>query len=179
MGLMSAISSFFGKPSQPRQEKQELIQEKIRRQKKKVPRIFKAHRSVVEWSSMMEKLQEHPLTQAKVINEQLMATILQHLEQIHGKIDQVHVRLDRLEARQVPASEISTKASEGSEIRFSRAEKKILELVKQKKNVQAEPVARLLRISRSNASLKLNKLYSVGLLEKHQDGKDVFYRMKG
>jgi len=56
-------------------------------------------------------------------------------------------------------------------------DKEVLAFIKIKE-IQATDVAKQFKISRSNASLKLNKLHQMNFLEKRQDGKDVYYRKK-
>ena len=134
----------------------------------------KDHITLDEWKRQVEDMKNHPLTQAKVINLELMNSIFAVLDQLHEKVDTVNTRLERLEKKPRPRKTGEKKPK----VKLSKSERNIVELLKNRKNVQASQIADKLKISRSNASLKLNKLYAVGVVKKTQDGKDVLYNLK-
>ncbi len=134
-----------------------------------------------EWRAEVEKLQNHPLTQAKIINGQLLSAIYSILEQISAKIDSLSARLEKIESLQADSRVKHVKVKEAVaefEAGLSNQERKIFALIKKKKARQAIDIANVLKISRSNASLKLNKLFDMGVLNKERDGKDTFYEIK-
>jgi len=168
MGIFDLI---FGKK---KSKKKIRTATKTIQRKKTKKKSVKEHITLKEWREEIKRLQEHPLTQAKIINQNLLNSIMELLEQINQKLDVLNTRLDRLEARK---TRVKVKV-EKPEVKLSKQEQKILAYIRAKRIVQAGPVASRLGISRSNASLKLNKLYQIGYLNKQQDGKDVYYSLK-
>ena len=65
-----------------------------------------------------------------------------------------------------------------ADAQLSEQEKSIVEHLKEQEESDAETIAEQFRISRSNASLKLNKLYNWGFLDKRLEEKTVFYKIK-
>ena len=148
----------------------------VRRKKKKKTKeqMISEHITLGQWKEELQRLQAHPLTQAKIMNENLLNLVMDLFEQINKKLDELNTRIDRMEAKKV-----KVKVKHETPIaKLSTQEERILAMLKMQKLIQAGPVARKLKISRSNASLKLNKLYSIGYLDKRQDGKDVHYSIK-
>ena len=62
--------------------------------------------------------------------------------------------------------------------KLSTQEKKIIDVITKRKKVDASTLSEVVGMSRSNASLKLNKLYSWNFLNKSIDGKTVLYSIK-
>ncbi|MBI2041249.1 MAG: helix-turn-helix transcriptional regulator [DPANN group archaeon] len=186
MGLFDAISGLFRKKAQQGAQKLNHAQTAaVVEQKPKRSRAKKAIQtgeiSLGEWKAEMDKLQNHPLTQAKIINGQLLNAIYSILEQISTKIDSLSVRLEKIESMRVDSHVKHDKKNQALrefEAGLSSQERKILELIKKKKAKQASDVADALDISRSNASLKMNKLFDMGMLDKEKEGKDTLYRIK-
>lgn len=161
------------RPAAPQQKPEvtraKTVQVRKKRPRQKPPKL--EHKMLREWRTEVQKLQEHPLTQAKIVNEKLLAAVMDLLNEINSKLDELNTRVGQLET-------LKTKqAKEAPEVKLSTNEQKVIDFVKKKKEVVANEVASSLKISRSNAALKLNKLFSVGLLEKRQDGKDVYYKI--
>ena len=172
MGLFDRL---FGKKKE--KPKAKTVTKTVRRRKKKPKtkeQLITEHITLNQWKEELQRLQAHPLTQAKLMNENLLNLVMDLFEQINQKLDELNTRIDRMEAKKV---RVKVK-HETPEAKLSSQEERILAFIKTKKIVQACPIARKLRISRSNASLKLNKLYSIGYLDKQQDGKDVHYSIK-
>jgi len=156
--------------------------------KKKSKKESKDHKVLSSWEDMYEELQEHPLTQAKIINETLFKNTNNAIEKINIRLDGIDDRLTRLEKRKVKSgSEEVIVVKEQSDVlikpildkgRLSDQEELILEMIKEQGEVDAKSVSNKFDISRGNASLKLNKLHDFGLLEKRMDDKTVFYLLK-
>ncbi|HKZ50089.1 MAG TPA: helix-turn-helix domain-containing protein [Candidatus Nanoarchaeia archaeon] len=179
MGILDSLfGRFRNQPTAPKPE-QLKVAKKVRtavkqirrpRQKKIPPKT--QHRLVTEWRTEVQKIQKHPLTQAKIVNERLLASVMEMFNEINSKLDELSTRMMQLETiGNRPA------APQKPEFQLSTNEQKVVDFIKKKKEVVANNVADALRISRSNAALKLNKLASVGLLSKRQDGKDVYYKL--
>ncbi len=195
MSLLDAISGFFkkqGKQSSTQTVQQEMPKPKQRSRAKKTTQtgdnagrssadFATQSLSLGEWKAEIERIQNHPLTQAKIINDRLLNAIYGILEQINQKIDALGMRIEKIEARSSDNHAKHVKVKEAVSIfeaGLSSQERKILELVKKKKARQATDIADVLNISRSNASLKLNKLFDMGVLDKDKEGKDTFYKIK-
>ena len=141
------------------------------------------HYTLKEWKAQIEALQNHPLTQAKVINTEMLRAILSIMESMDGKVDRLHERVGDLEIkikrtpRKTKSRPVRIASETEPKLRLNSKDKEVLAFIKIKE-IQATDVAKQFKISRSNASLKLNKLHQMNFLEKRQDGKDVYYRKK-
>ena len=175
--------------------------------KSEAKRKQKAHRVLVDWQTSYKDLQAHPLTQAKVLNEQLMKSTGDQLKRMNEKIDGIHDRVTHLEkkSQKMPVNIKRTKkvsrrvkrtprpVPKPSKPRLSKAEilrkllsspnlseqeKKIVQFIGDKRESEATAIAKRFKISRSNASLKLNKMHNFNCLTKRLEGKTVYYRLK-
>ncbi len=180
MGLFDTIWRLTGiRPvkhvRRQKRAKSRVIQVEKPKRQKKTPTT--EHVTLQEWKTELQKLQTHPLTQAKIINERVLNSILNLLEDLNSKMDGLVERLRALESKE---SRIIKPGLTKPKITFrlTKKEERIINLIKKKRKILAKDIARSLRVSRSNASLKLNKLYSIGALEKKQSGKGVFYKIK-
>ena len=196
MGFIGNLKKLVGAEKKPVKRRKPARTKTVTKQKPQKKSV--EHVTLAEWKTMMKELQNHPLTQAKVVNQQMMESMMGILENMNEKLDTVNVRLDRLEGtnkkildeQKSQKSEIKRVKQDqkqstekqikevGKNLKLSKSEKKILELMKTRKNIQAGDLAPKLKISRSNVSLKLNKLYSINLVTKFKEGKDTFYSLK-
>ena len=167
----------------------------------------KAHKVLVEWQTIYKDLQSHPLTQAKILNEQLLKNTDDHLKRINEKIDGLGERVSRLEinSKKIPVnikrtrkmskrvkrtprpsprpskprlSKVEILAKILSSPNLSEQEKKIVQFIGDKRESEATTIAKRFKISRSNASLKLNKMHNFNCLTKRLEGKTVYYKLK-
>ncbi len=141
--------------------------------------------SLIEWKSTVEAISKHPLTQAKVVNDQLLMALTRVLESMDYKLDKLD-KLDeilrllkkgqqKLEEKGVEVPEIN-KAIEKLEQPLK--EKEVLDLLKQYDMLSAEEVAERLGISRSTASYRLNRLVRQGYATKVSQGRKVYFKIK-
>jgi len=169
MGLFDEFKRLIKKrPAEPQKEKPEArkartVVKQVRKRKRQKPL---EHVLLREWREEVKKLQQHPLTQAKIVNERLLTAIMELLNEINAKLDELSKRLEKVEMQ---------KSASKPAIKLNSSEQSVFDFIKKTKEARAQEVAEALGISRSNAALKLNKLFSIGLLDKRQDGKDVFY----
>mgnify|MGYP001378010187 CR=1 FL=1 len=145
----------------------------------------KEHKVLKSWEDMYEELQEHPLTQAKILNEQLLRNTNQSIDKIHDKLDSFEKRISSLENRKVTTKKTRKKGAEPeviSEIidkgQLSEQEELIMKTIKDQGEVDAKTISKKFNISRGNASLKLNKMHKYGLLAKRLDEKSIFFKIK-
>ncbi|MEM2874058.1 MAG: hypothetical protein QW063_01185 [Candidatus Nanoarchaeia archaeon] len=180
MGLFDTFKKLIKKqrtePQKSRPEVKKKAQTVVKQVKRKRPRQKPEHEVLREWRAELKRLQEHPLTQAKIVNERLLAAVMDLLNEINSKLEELNLRIAKLESI---ARQTQKKAPVAPlKIKLSSKEQSVLDYVKQNTEVKASDVAAALNISRSNAALKLNKLFSINLLDKRQDGKDVYFFAK-
>jgi len=158
---------------------------KLLRRKRRTKTVEKEevdkHKVLRSWEDIYGELSEHPLTQAKIINEQLLHSTNDALNEINNKLDGLDERVGALERRRP-----SSKRNKGDDnvrtiiprANLSNQEEQIVQLIESQNEVDAKTVAQKFNISRSNSSLKLNKLHNWGFLAKRLDEKSVFFRIK-
>ncbi|MBT4114344.1 helix-turn-helix transcriptional regulator [Candidatus Woesearchaeota archaeon] len=170
---------------------------------------IKAQRILTDWEAVYKDLQAHPLTQAKVINEQILATTNETIKRFDRKLSGFDDRIVKLEQRRIkvirnaqevpleyldsaskPNSSKKKGAKSGKETptqivnrviadpHMNDHEKEMIKRIQEHKELDAQSLAEQFHISRSNASLKLNKLHDWGFLSKRMVDKTVFYRIK-
>ena len=76
---------------------------KLLKRKKKIE-SKKEHKVLKSWEDMYEELQEHPLTQAKILKEQLLRNTNQSIDKIHDKLDSFEKRISSRIYRRVSIS---------------------------------------------------------------------------
>ena len=157
---------------------------KLLKRKKKIE-SKKEHKVLKSWEDMYEELQEHPLTQAKILNEQLLRNTNQSIDKIHDKLDSFEERISRLENRKVTTKKTIKKGAKTEIIteivdkgQLSEQEELIMKTIKDQGEVDAKTISKKFNISRGNASLKLNKMHKYGLLAKRLDEKSIFFKIK-
>lgn len=165
----------------------------------------KTHKILADWKTLYEDLQSHPLTQAKVISEQLLSATNETIKKFESRLAEFDERISRLEKRRIKiirnAQEIPfeilnnisklepKKKARGrtpaqivkqviADPHMSDHEKEIIRKIQEQGDVDAQTLAKQFNISRSNASLKLNKLHDWGYLSKRAINKTVFYRIR-
>ncbi len=136
-----------------------------------------------EWRKTVEAIQEHPLSQAGIINTKL----LELLTNLLGSVDKKLEKLDLLD-------EIARLLRESSEEKEAEAEEIEEDIIRKfgatvkdrdaynillkKGPMSAEQLALEMKVSRSTASARLNRLFNLGLVDKEARGKEIFYRAK-
>ena len=139
------------------------------------------HRALKDWESLYKNLQAHPLTQAKLVNEELLAVTNETLKEIKDKVSEIDGRMGKIEDRVFDKSFVAKEIQEKVIVPFaklSESEKQIIGHIKEQNMCDASAVAEVMGMSRSNASLKMNKLYSWNFLDKSMADKRVIYRLK-
>ena len=158
---------------------------KLLRRKKRTKTVEKEevdkHKVLRSWEDIYGELSEHPLTQAKIINEQLLHSTNDALNEINNKLDGLDERVGALERKRPTVRRNKDDKLPSVVIpraNLSNQEEQIVQLIESQNEVDAKTVAQKFNISRSNSSLKLNKLHSWGFLAKRLDEKSVFFRIK-
>ena len=158
---------------------------KLLRRKRRTKTVEKEevdkHKVLRSWEDIYGELSEHPLTQAKIINEQLLHSTNDALNEINNKLEGLDERVGALERKRP-----TVRRNKGDKLpsvvipraNLSNQEEQIVQLIESQNEVDAKTVAQKFNISRSNSSLKLNKLHNWGFLAKRLDEKSVFFRIK-
>ena len=161
-----------------------MVLRRLLKRKKKVE-SKKEHKVLKSWEDMYEELQEHPLTQAKILNEQLLRNTNRSIDKIHDKLDSFDERISSLENRKVTVKKTLKKGFKPEVIteivdkgQLSEQEELIMKTIKDQGEVDAKTISKKFNISRGNASLKLNKMHKYGLLAKRLDEKSIFFNIK-
>jgi len=141
---------------------------------------------IENWKQIVKVVQDHPLSQARVINDQLLGQLSKVLEQMNSKLDSL-VKLDYI----ISLLEESKKDMEGRGVETKSIDLAIKELkalslkdqeaynfLKKQGPMTTEEFAKKTGISRSTASTRLNKMYQFGLLDKKTIDKKVLFEVK-
>lgn len=151
---------------------------------KKKQAIEQPHKTLTEWQTLYKDLQGHPLTQMKVINEELLHTTNKELQEVKTRLDKIEAEVFNRSTKQIESLETAEETIENVKekivvpyARLSRQEKRIVEFVKKCDHCNANKLAEKFGMSRSNASLKLNKLYSWNFLNKEVEDKRMIYSL--
>lgn len=197
MGLLDRI---LGRTKQKRKPKKKKVKKKA---KKKVPEeVLETVETVSEkpvlsdlkdtkallknWDQQVKTIQDHPLSQAKIINTQLLARLTEVLKSMDERLEQL-VKLDEiLDLLNKSKEEIADKGviSENLDkaIRqlqlISIKDKEVIEVLQKKGKLTADQMSNEIKVTRSTCSSRLNRLYTLGLLDKEAVGKRIFYKIK-
>jgi len=141
---------------------------------------------IENWKQIVKVVQDHPLSQARVINDQLLGQLSKVLEQMNSKLDTL-VKLDYI----ISLLEQSKKDMEGRGVgtksidlaikelkALSLKDQEAYEVLKKEGALTTEEFAQKIGISRSTASTRLNKMYQLGLLDKKTIDKKVLFEVK-
>ncbi|VVB74976.1 Helix-turn-helix domain protein [Candidatus Tiddalikarchaeum anstoanum] len=168
-----------GKTGQVQETKQKLEQKIIVKDLSDTEKLLKA------WDSSVKNVSDHPLSQVKIINTQILEQLTDILTSMNSKLD----RLDVLEEilRLLKDSRAEIRVVGGSTEKLDAAISKIegltikdeefIRVLKDKGPQSADSISRLVGISRSTASSRLNKLEKFKLVKKNADGKDIYYSL--
>ena len=166
--------------------------------KKEKRKAAKHHKVLKSWQDMYKDLQTHPLTQAKIINDQLLETTHSTITDFSKRLDDVEKKMEDLANRKIT---VARKVRKGKRVKqetedlkipdkivkikkiianakLSDQEKNMVTELEKQEEIDAQTIAQLFNISRSNASLKLNKLHNWGFLDKRLEGKTMFFKLK-
>src|SRR3989344_7673371 len=131
MGLLESISGIFKKKDSGKKQ----VQIQVKKPRQKLQKRTKEQLILSEWKGELERLTQHPLTQAKLINEKLLQDLYVLLEQINDKLDVLNTKLDG-----AGIERIGQKTSQ----QLSSGEQKILDLISKKDRLIAPEIANAL-----------------------------------
>lgn len=141
---------------------------------------------VKDWERQVQLVKQHPLSQIKIINQTLLETLTDVLKSIDSKLEnltKIDEVIDLLKSKEtelkkegVETKEISKAIIKLENITFK--DKQVLETLEREKKLSAEQMANVLHITRSTASLRLNRLYELGILNKEATGRNILFKLK-
>lgn len=138
------------------------------------------------WEQQVSAVQDHPLSQAKIINSQLLARLTDVLKSMDNRLEDL-VKLDEIiDLLERGRHEIAEKGVVSDNLDkairklqlLSVKDKKVLEVLKENDKMTASQMAEKVDVSRSTCSSRLNRLYTLGILDKEPVGKRIFYKIK-
>ena len=139
-----------------------------------------------EWLKTVEMVENHPLSQVRVINTAILSELTRVLNSMNEKLEKLN-KLNKIadmleEVRsQIKDAGISTKNIDNiiSTIKgLTIKDREYLDLFEEGEELTTEEFAKRAKLSRSTASSRLNKLFSMGLLEKKAQGKKIVFTRK-
>ena len=139
-----------------------------------------------DWSKTLEMVEKHPLSQVRVINTAVLTDLTNILSSMDDKLNKL-AKLDdimkllldtkkQLDSVGMPTGNID--AVIGSLKGLTLKDQEALSFLKAGELLTTEDFADRASLSRSTASSRLNKLFSLGLLDKTADGKKIVYKLK-
>lgn len=178
MGLFSKLFGRKEKSAKTETKTKPRAKKKIETKTVQLNEVTQLQKSVLQDLALIrEKQGQHEkILLALSKNAELNSGDLADIKKISEDSAEILIAGQKIQEKILKQTTLTGVDREKPKIKLSGREQAILEYIKKKKEVQAGPVADMLGISRSNASLKLNKLYSVGYLDKRQEGKDMFYK---
>ena len=180
MGLLKRLKRVFKDEKKPRERVQdELLSTDII--KIKAPELADTIKS---WEKQVSLLQTHPLSQARVVNTQILSSLTDILTGLDGKLDELS-KLDEIlgilktgeavksEERKLGAVDRVLKRVRHITIK----DRMVIDLLENRHPLSADEVAEELNLSRSTISYRLNKLYSMGVLDKEVAGRKILFKI--
>lgn len=167
------------------EQKQEIIQtpENIPPKQITVENTFHAIQS---WENTLEAAKQHPLSQVKVLNTQILEELTNVLKNMDAKLN----RLDKLDEilgiLNQTKQDLTEKGVDSSGIdkaieeieRLTIKDKEVISWIAKQERVTAKQLADYIGLSRSTASFRLNRLAELGALDKEAIGKKIYYKPK-
>jgi len=139
---------------------------------------------ILEWKTAVETVKEHPLSQARVINDQLLGLLTKVLASMDRKLDKLD-KLDSilrlLEQGKVEIEEKGFDVPEAIETAIKELERVTVKdrdaygVLLKKGSMTANNLSKEMKISRSTASSRLNRLYDLNLVDKKAIGKKIIF----
>lgn len=137
------------------------------------------------WKANVKNISEHPLSQVKVINTSILEQLTTILTSMELKLDKLNMLDEILFALKESRTEV--KIIGGSTEKIDKAittienltikDEEVLRVINDKGPQTADTLSRVVGISRSTASTRLNKLYHMKLVKKNDDGKYIYYSL--
>lgn len=179
MSLLKRFKRLFVEEKQEKRPKDDVLHTDI--VKIKAPDISDA---IKTWEKQVELLQNHPLSQARVVNTDILASLSDVLGGLEGrlgelsKLDEILGILKAQETRKIEQNTLKPVEKVLKNVRHVTIKDRILlDLIEGKPLLDADTVADELNLTRSTVSYRLNKLYSMGVLDKEVSGRKILFKL--
>ncbi len=141
---------------------------------------------VSNWKNAVEMIQDHPLSQARILNTQLLEMLTNVLSSMNAKLDGLNKLDDIILLLKEGQKELEEKGMKSEKIEEAIVElegatlkdKDTYNLLKSKGEMTANTLAKEMKTSRSTASSRLNRMYDLGMVEKKSKGRKIFFSIK-
>ncbi|PIO00111.1 hypothetical protein COT72_03045 [archaeon CG10_big_fil_rev_8_21_14_0_10_43_11] len=184
MGGLMGIFNLFKKRSKSA-EKEKIKEETLDLSKISTPRLGE---TIDSWQKQVSILEEHPLSQARVVNTQILESMGSVMSGIHSKLDDLKKLDEILEALEALKTEKSTQITEKEPKsvlesalerigHLSVKDRDVIQLLEAQGPLSARETGKELEVTRSTISYRLNRLYQMGLLEKMASGRTIKFRI--
>ncbi|MBR9679108.1 MAG: winged helix-turn-helix transcriptional regulator [Nanoarchaeota archaeon] len=180
MGLLKRLKRVFKDDEKPRERFQdELLSTDII--KIKAPELSDTIKS---WEQQVSLLQTHPLSQARVVNTQILSSLTDILGGLDNKLaslsklDDILTLLKAQEVSEIEKNSLGAIDRVLKKVRHITIKDRIMiDLLEKNPILSAEEVAAELNVTRSTVSYRLNKLYSMGVLDKEVSGRKILFKI--
>ncbi len=136
-----------------------------------------------DWIKTVEMVENHPLSQVRIINTAILTDLTRILHEMNeklGKLDKIDKVINMLKELKSNAN-IEPKDIDEVILNLKGLtikDREYLSLFKDNEFITTEEFAKRANLSRSTASSRLNKLFSLGVLEKKSEGKKILFGKK-
>lgn len=148
-----------------------------------------SHAAIKQWEDTIKAAQQHPLSQVKIINSQILEELNHVLKSMDHRLEKLNdlekldFILDLLQRTKEEISEkgVSSQTLDSAITHISQLtikDKEVIDWVGRQERVTANQLADYINLSRSTASFRLNRLAELGALEKEAIGKKIYYKIK-
>jgi len=172
-----------------RQERQTTVQHVQHEPSKLKLHEEESHMAIKQWEDTIKAAQQHPLSQVKIINSQILEELNHVLKSMDHRLEKLNdlEKLDFiLELLQQTKEEIAEKGVSSQALdsaithisQLTIKDKEVIDWVSRQERVTANQLADYINLSRSTASFRLNRLAELGALEKEAIGKKIYYKIK-
>lgn len=138
-----------------------------------------------DWSKTLEMVENHPLSQVRVINTAVLTDLTQVLNSMNEKLDKLSKMDEIIALLNETKADLDNAGLSSRNVDAVIGSLKGLTLKDQDalkvfdgKALTTEDFADKAGLSRSTASSRLNKLFSMNVLDKVADGKKIVYKIK-
>jgi DNA-binding transcriptional ArsR family regulator len=138
------------------------------------------------WGDSVKNISEHPLSQAKIINSQILEQLTDILMSMDKKLDKLTILDEIIMLLQGTRTQIIDLG--GSTDQIDKAinhvegltikDEEVIRTLNTKGPQTADGLSRLMGVSRSTASSRLNRLFSMKIIRKKTDGKFIYFSVE-
>lgn len=154
-------------------------------QKPKTEFLADTKGEIKNWQMLIDTVQDHPLSQARILNTKLLEQLTQQLEQINTKLDALNKLDVILNILQEGRKELESKGIESIQLdkaikeleRITAKDTEAMRALKSKGPMTSEMLSEELKVDRSTASTRLNRLYTMGLVVKETKGRKMYFKI--